>query len=71
MQNNNNQTKPSKGNYTSKSYNRIATQEPEQKPTYLSSLFKAPTDPREAEIERAKLHGRQPQNDNKYGSFKA
>jgi hypothetical protein len=68
MQNNNN--KPNRSYTPSKDYISPNAPEPELRPTYLSGLFKPPSDPKEAEIERAKLHGRQSQNDNKFGSFK-
>lgn len=71
MQNSSNLIQPNKGkSYTqNKNYKSPNTQEPEQKPTYLSGLFKPPSDPREAEIERARLYGRVPQNTNINGSF--
>lgn len=60
MQTNSNKNKgrsytPNKG-YTH------TVQETEQKPTYLSSLFKPPTDPDEAKAEHERLHGRTPSN---------
>ena len=70
MQNNNNTNKGR--SYTSnKSYNSTNAPELEQKPTYLSGLFKPPSDPTEAEIERAKLHGRIPNNTHNSATFTA
>jgi hypothetical protein len=61
MQNNNNNPNRGKSYTPNKNYNNT-TPEPEQKPTYLSSLFKPPTDPDEARAERDRLYGRTPQN---------
>ena len=61
MQTNSNQNK-GRSYTTGKGYNNANAQEPEQPRTYLSNLFKPPSDPDEAKAEHERLHGRTPNN---------
>lgn len=62
MQNNNNNPNKGRRYIPGKGYNNASVQEQEQPRTYLSNLFKPPSDPDEAKAEQERLYGRTPNN---------